>query len=93
MRLGILVLRAALVAVLAVCLWTAAEAKAASMDREAPIVDDPCALAITFLCRFMPVAPDLDGDLDLTLQQPPVGAGMPAPESLPPIDPCSMGCI
>ncbi|MCW2730231.1 MAG: hypothetical protein JWR13_1047 [Mycobacterium sp.] len=28
--------------------------------------DDPCQLAVTFLCRFMPIAPGLDHDIDLT---------------------------
>jgi hypothetical protein len=32
--------------------------------------DDPCALMASFLCRFVPVAPDLDGDVDLTTQVP-----------------------
>lgn len=27
---------------------------------------DPCELAVTFLCRFMPIAPNLDHDVDLT---------------------------
>jgi hypothetical protein len=27
---------------------------------------DPCELAVTFLCRFMPIAPALDHDIDLT---------------------------
>jgi hypothetical protein len=41
--------------------------------------DDPCQLAATFLCRFVPMAPDLDHDIDLT-QQPgtAVDAGPPA---------------
>ncbi|TAM65219.1 fibronectin-binding protein [Mycobacterium sp.] len=28
--------------------------------------NDPCELAVTFLCKFMPVAPNLDHDIDLT---------------------------
>jgi len=28
--------------------------------------NDPCELAIPLLCKFMPVAPDLDHDIDLT---------------------------
>jgi hypothetical protein len=28
--------------------------------------DDPCPLAMAFLCRMLPVAPDLDHDIDLT---------------------------
>ena len=54
--------------------------------------DNPCELAVTFLCRFVPVAPDLDHDLDLT-QQHPVDPNAPPPDSLPAIDPCAAGCI
>lgn len=52
--------------------------------------EDPCQLAVSFLCRFVPVAPELDGDVDLTQQLPPIG---PPPESRPPMDICSAGCI
>jgi hypothetical protein len=54
--------------------------------------DNPCELAITFLCRFVPIAPDLDHDIDLTQQQP-VDPNAPPPESLPVVDPCAAGCI
>lgn len=54
--------------------------------------DNPCELAINFLCRFVPVAPDLDHDVDLTQQQP-VDPNAPPPESLPVVDPCTAGCI
>ena len=54
--------------------------------------DNPCGLAINFLCRFVPVAPDLDHDIDLTQQQP-VDPNAPPPESLPVADPCAAGCI
>jgi hypothetical protein len=47
--------------------------------------DDPCSLAVTFLCRFMPIAPELDGDVDLTQPQP--GTGPVAPLPQPPPDP------
>lgn len=52
--------------------------------------DNPCTLAASFLCRFVPIAPDLDGDVDLTKDQP---AAALAPESAPPADPCVTGCI
>ena len=55
--------------------------------------DNPCDLAINFLCRFIPVAPDLDHDLDLTQQPPPADPNAPPPDSLPPADPCASGCI
>jgi hypothetical protein len=54
--------------------------------------DNPCELAVTFLCRFVPIAPDLDPDIDLTQQQP-VDPNAPPPESLPVVDPCAAGCI
>jgi hypothetical protein len=54
--------------------------------------EGPCELAINFLCRFVPVAPDLDHDIDLTQQQP-VDPNTPPPESLPVTDPCVAGCI
>ena len=54
--------------------------------------DNPCELAITFLCKFVPIAPELDHDVDLTQQQP-LDPNAPAPESLPVLDPCAAGCI
>jgi hypothetical protein len=41
--------------------------------------DDPCQLAVSFLCRFVPMAPDLDHDVDLT-QDPGALNGQPLPE-------------
>jgi hypothetical protein len=55
--------------------------------------DNPCELAVTFLCKFVPIAPDLEGDVDLTQQQPPADPNAPPPESLPVVDPCAAGCI
>jgi hypothetical protein len=55
--------------------------------------DNPCELAVNFLCRFVPIAPDLDHDVDLTQQQPPADPNAPPPESLPVADPCAAGCI
>ncbi|KAA0120598.1 fibronectin-binding protein [Mycolicibacterium sp. P9-22] len=55
--------------------------------------EDPCALAVSLLCRFMPIAPDLEGDVDYT-QQLPAGANtVLAPESGAPADPCVSECI
>jgi hypothetical protein len=45
-------------------------------------VDDPCQLAVTLLCRFLPIAPQLDHDVDLS-GDPAVVDGPPAPE--PPV--------
>ena len=54
--------------------------------------DNPCDLAVNFLCRFVPMAPDLDHDIDVTQQQP-VDPNAPPPESLPVVNPCAAGCI
>ena len=54
--------------------------------------DNPCEFAINYFCKFMPIAPDLEGDVDLTQQQP-VDTYAPPPESLPVVDPCAAGCI
>jgi hypothetical protein len=54
--------------------------------------DNPCEFAINYFCKFLPIAPDLDGDIDLTQQQP-VDPNAPPPESLPVVDPCAAGCI
>jgi hypothetical protein len=54
--------------------------------------DDPCEFTINYFCKFIPIAPDLEGDVDLTQQQP-VDPNAPPPESLPVVDPCTAGCI
>jgi hypothetical protein len=73
----------------------AAAALTAGVFLAAPTTADPggnpCEL-VTFLCKFVPIAPDLDGDVDLTKQQP-VDPNAPPPESLPVVDPCAAGCI
>jgi hypothetical protein len=51
--------------------------------------DNPCDLAVSFFCRFVPMAPDLDGDVDLSTQVP----SAPPEESLPPVDICARGCV
>jgi hypothetical protein len=51
--------------------------------------DDPCDLAATFLCRLVPTAPNLDGDVDLSTAQPvPPGLG----PDVPIVDVCASGC-
>ena len=55
--------------------------------------DNPCEFAVSYFCRFVPIAPDLEGDVDLTQQQPPLDPNAPPPESLPVVDPCAAGCI
>lgn len=74
----------------------AAAALAAAVFLAAPASaepgDNPCEFAINYFCKFMPIAPDLEGDVDLTQQQP-VDPNAPPPESLPVADPCAGGCI
>jgi hypothetical protein len=55
--------------------------------------EDPCGLAVSFFCRFIPMAPELDGNVDLTTQLPPVEHSANPPESLPPADFCATGCV
>jgi hypothetical protein len=55
--------------------------------------DDPCGLAMSFFCRFVPMAPELDGDVDLTTQPPPADPAVLPPDSLPPADICAKGCV
>jgi hypothetical protein len=62
--------------------------------------DDPCQLAVTFLCRFLPMAPDLDHNVDLTKepgfingQTLPSMPADPQPEDTPPADVCINGCM
>ena len=62
--------------------------------------NDPCQLAVTFLCQFVPIAPDVEHSIDLT-QEAGVIAGepvpqMPSPPDIPygpPADVCANGCI
>jgi hypothetical protein len=54
--------------------------------------DNPCQFAINYFCKFIPIAPNLEGDVDLTQQQP-VDPNAPPPESLQVVDPCAAGCI
>jgi hypothetical protein len=61
--------------------------------------DNPCEFSVSFICRFVPIAPDLEGDIDLTQQPPPVDPAAPLPEVPPPadvpppVDICANGCI
>jgi hypothetical protein len=48
----------------------------------------PCG-AMSAVCGFLPMMPDLDHDLDLSTQNPQV----PADENLPPADVCALGCV
>ena len=55
--------------------------------------DNPCEFSVSFICRFVPIAPDLEGDIDLTQQPPPVDPAAPLPEPPLPADICANGCI
>ena len=41
--------------------------------------DNPCEFAINYVCKFIPIAPDLVGDVDLTEDQPPADPNAPPP--------------
>lgn len=63
----------------------------------APVADaepgaDPCAGSGIIFCRFLPIAPELEGDIDLTKQAPPVPPDAPPPDAAPPADFCANGC-
>ncbi|EHB58744.1 hypothetical protein MycrhDRAFT_1180 [Mycolicibacterium rhodesiae JS60] len=54
---------------------------------------NPCELNVTFLCQFVPLAPELDGDVDLTQQPQNQVPAMLAPEDAPPAPVCARGCM
>ena len=57
-----------------------------------PAADDPCQGAMVLFCRLLPIAPELDGDVDLTQQMPATDPAALPPDSVPPADICSHGC-
>jgi hypothetical protein len=60
---------------------------------QADPADDPCQLAVTFLCTFMPIAPDLDHDVDMTQHQAQLNPTEPEPDARPPTNICANGCV
>lgn len=68
-------------------------ALALAPEAAAEPAEPPCDLALSLLCRLVPTAPDLEGDVDLTNQQPGTDSGLLLPDSAPPVDPCASGCI
>lgn len=56
-------------------------------------VTDPCQLAFSLFCRFVPMLPELEHSVDLTQNQPPADPAAALPESMPPPDPCAAGCV
>jgi hypothetical protein len=79
----------AIIAAAATCAASVALAVPAPAQQGPP----QCDLALSFICNMIPMAPELDHDVDLTQQLPPVDPNAPLPETLPPLDPCSAGCI
>jgi hypothetical protein len=65
----------------------------AAVPASAEPADNPCEFAVNYFCKFIPIAPDLEGNVDLTQQLPPADPNAPPPESLPVLDPCAAGCI
>jgi hypothetical protein len=53
----------------------------------------PCEFALSFICNIVPMAPELDHNVDLTEQLPPAEENAPLPDTLPVLDPCAAGCI
>lgn len=51
--------------------------------------NDPCTLAASFLCAFIPTAPDLDHDVDMTKD---FGTDNTNPDAKQPTDICIGGC-
>ncbi len=82
-------LKKAIIAAVAMCGAAVALAAPAGAQPGRP----PCDLALSFICNIIPMAPDLDQDVDLTQQFPAADPNAPLPETLPPLDPCSAGCI
>jgi hypothetical protein len=60
---------------------------AASADQE----DDPCPLSLALLCRMLPIAPELDGDVDLTKPTVPPDPGAASQEPPAPAAPAAEG--
>lgn len=54
--------------------------------------DNPCDLVVGLLCRFIPMAPELEGDVDLTEGQS-VDPNAPSPDTRRPADICANGCM
>ncbi len=69
---------------LSAALAAAAISTAFAAPVHADPADNPCELAVTFLCQFMPIAPDLEHDIDLTVEQPPYDPAYPVDPAVPP---------
>jgi len=59
----------------------------------AKLPGDPCGAVGIFLCRFVPFAPDLEDDIDLTrLHPPPTDTSGRPEEVVPGTNICAAGC-
>jgi hypothetical protein len=66
-------LRAVLARMLLAGMFAVAAGTAAAAPAAAEPGENPCELALSFVCHFVPIAPDLDHDIDLTQQLSPDG--------------------
>lgn len=57
----------------------------------APVAAEPppCEFGLSFLCSMLPIAPELDHDVELTGDVPPANS-LPEDQVA---DPCALGCI
>jgi hypothetical protein len=92
-KIAITLLRIAFVAVLRLSIGFVSLSTFLAGPASADPAGDPCGLAMSFFCRLLPIAPDLDGDIDLTKELPPDDPAAPPPDSLPPADICARGCV
>jgi hypothetical protein len=93
MKSEIRLLRAVLGRMLLAGVFGVAAGTAATAPAAAEPGENPCELALSFVCHFVPIAPDVDHDIDLTQQLSPDGPAIPPSDPLPPTNPCSEGCI
>ena len=72
--------RRAVLAIVAVCAGVVASSWCSPATAMADPSEPSCPLALVLMCRMLPVAPDLDGDVDLTQ---PAAQSAGAPTSAP----------
>jgi hypothetical protein len=77
-------------------IFAAIAAAAVAVSLSGPAAADnsggPCTLTLSLLCRLVPMAPDLDHDVDLTTQLPPADPNSPAAVSSGPANVCGTEC-
>lgn len=86
---------------LAVAIGAAAMALGLAAPAGADTGDGQCPLAISILCRLVPIAPELDHDIDLTRDPAMIGGqhlpvipgGNSGMENAPPAPICATGCV